>query len=276
MSATLHIAIVSHGHENLLIESRMGGLLTPDFQHHTNIKIWVKDNLPCAALRDFCEIHQINYTAEQAGKGFGHNNNILFRQIEQQAGFAEDDLFVIMNPDLTTDPSTLFALAQQMQQEQVQLATLNLYRDAALTQIDNNARHFPSLLSFILMPIAKTCARPFDKASMTQAAWVDWASGAFLMCTPTHYRQLGGFDESYFMYFEDVDFCYRSYLKLGKAVRYYPQFTAVHSAAHKNRDIFSPHSRWFFTSFMRFLKQRHLMLGGVQNKSEQTRIRGPQ
>jgi N-acetylglucosaminyl-diphospho-decaprenol L-rhamnosyltransferase len=274
MSAILHIAIVSHGHESLLIASRMGGLLTPEFQQHPNIKIWVKDNLPCAALRDFCQTHQINYTAEQAGKGFGHNNNILFRQIEQQAGFAEDDLFVIMNPDLTTDPSTLFALAQQMQQEHVQLATLNLYRDAALTQVDTNIRHFPNWLSFLLMPIHKTSTHPYDKAALQNPSWVEWASGAFLMCTPSHYRQLGGFDEAYFMYFEDVDFCYRSYLKLGKTVRYYPQLKAVHSAAHKNRDLFSPHSRWFFTSFMRFLKQRHFVLGDVQNKQNMMTTRG--
>jgi GT2 family glycosyltransferase len=276
MCTTLHVAIVSHGHENLLIESRLGGLLSTDFQHHPNIRIWVKDNLPTPALRDFCQAHHVNYIAEQPGKGFGHNNNIIFTKIDQQSGFAEQDFFVVMNPDLSTEPSTLFALAEQMQIEKVQLATLNLYRDAALTQIDTNIRHFPNWLSFLLMPIHKTSTHPYDKHSVTYPTWVEWASGAFLMCAPKHYRQLGGFDESYFMYFEDVDFCYRSFLSLGKTVRYYPQLKAVHSAAHKNRDLFSPHSRWFFSSFLRFLKKRHFILGEVQTKQEETISRGQQ
>jgi N-acetylglucosaminyl-diphospho-decaprenol L-rhamnosyltransferase len=41
------------------------------------------------------------------------------------------------------------------------------------------------------------------------AAEVDWVSGAFLMTPRRLWNELGGLDESYFMYVEDVDYCKR-------------------------------------------------------------------
>lgn len=37
----------------------------------------------------------------------------------------------------------------------------------------------------------------------------DWVSGGFMMADAKHFMSVGGFNESYFMYIEDMDFCYR-------------------------------------------------------------------
>jgi GT2 family glycosyltransferase len=42
---------------------------------------------------------------------------------------------------------------------------------------------------------------------------VDWASAAFWVVPSTVYSKLGGFDENFFMYCEDVDFCLRMQLR---------------------------------------------------------------
>ena len=107
------------------------------------------------------------------------------------------------------------------------------------------------------MALLRSISASYDKNTITEPIHVDWASGAFLAFDATHYAQLLGFDLRYFMYFEDVDICYRSTL-LGKEVRYYPNLRAVHAAAHKNRDIASKHAIWFFHSFMKFLARRYL------------------
>ena len=38
---------------------------------------------------------------------------------------------------------------------------------------------------------------------------VDWVSGGFMMADSKHFRSVKGFNESYFMYIEDMDLCYR-------------------------------------------------------------------
>lgn len=56
---------------------------------------------------------------------------------------------------------------------------------------------------------------------------VDWVSGGFMLVRKTLFEKLGGFDENFFMYIEDMEFCFRI-KKLGFSVYYYPQTNVVH------------------------------------------------
>jgi hypothetical protein len=265
----IHVAIISHGHEDLLIASKLGGLL----EERTQLKVWVKDNKPSAKLKAFCLAHTISYTDASPGLGFGHNNNFLFEQIQQKENLSSQDIFLVMNPDITVAPETIYALVEKMQAAQHQVATLNLYRDQAMRIPDTNIRHFPGMLSILKMPLVHTFSETYDKdriATAMQDIEVEWASGAFLAFTAEHYKNLGGFDPSYFMYFEDVDICYRSRKYLKQAVHYYPSLKAIHTAAHKNRNIASQHARWFFHSFFKFLVRRYLHINAAYPKNSAT------
>jgi GT2 family glycosyltransferase len=52
-------------------------------------------------------------------------------------------------------------------------------------------------------------------------------SGCCMLCRPEVYQILGGMDESFFLYFEDVDFCYRAVQK-GYKLFYAPQVELYH------------------------------------------------
>ena len=56
---------------------------------------------------------------------------------------------------------------------------------------------------------------------------VDWISGAALMVRRDAFLKIGGFDESYFMYFEDADLCKRI-RDIGMEVIYFPKTTLIH------------------------------------------------
>ena len=64
---------------------------------------------------------------------------------------------------------------------------------------------------------------------------VDWLSGACMLVRRDVLEQVEGFDERYFLYWEDADLC-RRLRALGYQVRYVPGATAIHRVGHSSRD----------------------------------------
>ena len=56
---------------------------------------------------------------------------------------------------------------------------------------------------------------------------LDWVTGAFLLVRKKVIEEIGGLDEDYFMYGEDLDFCFRAKEK-GWLVKYLPEFSIIH------------------------------------------------
>jgi GT2 family glycosyltransferase len=71
-----------------------------------------------------------------------------------------------------------------------------------------------------------------DRESMT----VDWLSGACMLGRREALESVGGFDERYFLYWEDADLCRRLRAR-GYHIRYVPGATAVHSVGHSSRNL---------------------------------------
>ncbi len=84
----------------------------------------------------------------------------------------------------------------------------------------------------------------------------DWLSGACLLVPTARFRELGGFDEGYFMYFEDVD--------LGDRLRtagwhnvYVPQASVMHVGAHSTGPSSSRMLAVHHASAYRYLSRRY-------------------
>ena len=61
----------------------------------------------------------------------------------------------------------------------------------------------------------------------TEPQAIDWVSGACLLARCAALESVGGFDENFFMYFEDNDLCYRL-RQAGWKIFYNPQVTITH------------------------------------------------
>ncbi len=73
---------------------------------------------------------------------------------------------------------------------------------------------------------------------------VDWVTGAFMYFRPETFDEVGGFDEGFFLYWEDADFCRRA-ATAGWATVYVPTAAVVHATARSSR--FAPaRSLWAF------------------------------
>lgn len=83
-----------------------------------------------------------------------------------------------------------------------------------------------------------------------------WLSGAFLIVRRSLFDELNGFDEEYFMYFEDVDLGYRIGRR-GLRNVYEPSAVVVHSGAHSTSDESARMIRAHHSSARRFLFSKY-------------------
>jgi GT2 family glycosyltransferase len=67
----------------------------------------------------------------------------------------------------------------------------------------------------------------YDPYRGTSTACRDWVSGAALAVRRSVFEQVGGFDEEYFMYFEDIDLCARIW-RAGYEIHYLRTVPVVH------------------------------------------------
>jgi GT2 family glycosyltransferase len=69
----------------------------------------------------------------------------------------------------------------------------------------------------------------------TEPISVDWVSGTALFVRKDFFHEVGGFDEKFFMYFEDMDLCKRL-RKKNKEIFYYPDFCVEHFGGQSYSD----------------------------------------
>ncbi|MCZ7589582.1 MAG: glycosyltransferase family 2 protein [Gaiella sp.] len=91
-----------------------------------------------------------------------------------------------------------------------------------------------------------------DVADPVQA---DWLLGAFLLLRREMLDELGGFDEGYRHYVEDIDLCYRA-MRAGWERWYVPAAHVTHDWAQvTDRRFLSRHTLWHARSMARFLRR---------------------
>jgi GT2 family glycosyltransferase len=99
---------------------------------------------------------------------------------------------------------------------------------------------------------------------------VDWLSGACMLARRDALEQVGGFDERYFLYWEDADLC-RRLRAAGYQVRYQPAATAMHRVGHSSRRTRAVAIRAFHDSAYLYYST-HVAPGGNQRRLDR-RIR---
>ncbi|TYK64724.1 glycosyltransferase family 2 protein [Colwellia echini] len=243
---TIFISVVSHLHGELIEQLGCLAKLAERF------KVVVKVNSEETYLLSYLKLHNINVIDTSYGLGFGHNNNIIYNYCEDKLGMNSNDYFIVFNPDVYVESEALAELVNKMFENNCQLAGANLFKNKELTIPDNSIRHFPTFLQFFKSFLGLGNSTIIDKSKVLKPIEVDWASGSFLAFKASHYRLLGGFDQGYFMYCEDIDICFRSN-KIGIPLTFYPDIKMLHLAKHANRALFSKHFYWHLCSVGRFL-----------------------
>ncbi|MBN1060033.1 glycosyltransferase family 2 protein [Clostridium botulinum] len=127
---------------------------------------------------------------------------------------------LLLNPDtiiLDNAIEKTFEFIQQYNKKNVLVGCKLLNKDLS-TQL--SAARFPSIYNY-------TVGRTSNIEINNSTHKCDWVMGAFMMLSKNTYNMIGGFDESYFMYCEDMDICYKIYKNFGE-VYFFNEAQIIH------------------------------------------------
>jgi N-acetylglucosaminyl-diphospho-decaprenol L-rhamnosyltransferase len=98
---------------------------------------------------------------------------------------------------------------------------------------------FPNLFGLLLGLVRPRRTRKYFVPTPGVRQQVPWVTGSCLLIRRECLQALGGFDEDYFLYYEDVDLCRRA-SDLGWGVCYEPGVAARHMEPLQNRQLTEP------------------------------------
>ena len=186
--------------------------------------------------------------------GFGANHNQAFH-------FAESACFCVINPDIRLTDNPFPVLLAGLKDSSVGVVAPFVVGNEGAPQ--DSARRFPTPLSILRKVRGMPPASEYPSASA--ALHPDWVAGMFMLFPSHIFEKIGGFDERYFLYYEDVDICARLRL-LAYEVLVCAQTRVLHEAQrHSHRNM--RYLRWHLQSMLRFflspvyrrIRKRHLV-----------------
>lgn len=249
---TLFISVVNHNHDDMIVANPTLASLAQHF------KVIIKSNTPASnALESYCSSHKITLIQGLTVKGFGANNNEVFQYATNNFYIKEKDYFLILNPDVEVSSNSINHLLEKAKEYKADISAINLFTDRTLSSYDHSIRKYPKLLSPLRSLAGIKRNDIYKKSKINKPIKIEWAAGSFLLFNASSFKQLEGFDEKYFMYFEDADICTRAG-KNGFDVYYFPDIKAIHFASHQNRKLFSKHFLWYWKSSIRYQLSRYL------------------
>jgi GT2 family glycosyltransferase len=238
----LHVSVVSHGHGALVRDllRDLAEAATPGLQ------VTVTLNVPePLAFDPGGSPFPLSVVENRAPRGFGGNHNAAFRR-----GPAEG-WFCVANPDVRVGADVLARLAATLAAHPSAAVAAPRVRDQA-GRLQNSARRLPTpaRIARRALPL-----RPgLDYPAGSGRRQVDWVAGMLMLFPARVFAELRGFDERFFLYYEDVDLCCRARLA-GYEVLLDETTSVTHDGlwdSHRNPRYLA----WHLASMARFLGSR--------------------
>lgn len=208
-------------------------------------KLYVVDNSSNDELRDFVKdnariryIHSLNL-------GYGSGHNVAIRKsIEDKS-----DYHVVLNPDIYWEGDVIGELARYMDDnpDVGQVMPKIVYPDGSTQYLCKLLPTPMDLIGRRFIPIKSYQDKHDYKYELHWTGYdrlmeVPSLSGCFMFMRISVLKQVGAFDERFFMYAEDLDLCRR----IGEisGTMYYPDVSVVHEyekGSYKNKKLLKYH-----------------------------------
>jgi GT2 family glycosyltransferase len=258
LSIDLSVIIVSWNVRDLLRRCLVSLSAEPPEASHLQTEIVVVDNGSTDGsvelVRD--EFPRVTLIANPDNIGFAAGNN-------QGIGVAQGRYLLLLNPDTEAIGDALSRLVQYLDTHpDVGLVGPQLLHTDG--QIQSSRRRFPTAATFFF---ESTWLTPLAPSSILRRYYVldqpddavldvDWVTGAAMLTRREVVVQVGGMDESFFMYSEELDWC-RRIKAAGWRVVYCPAAQIVHHVGKSSEQALPARHINFHRSKIRYAHKYH-------------------
>ncbi len=167
-----------------------------------------------------------NGSSDSSAALVSDRDGVTFIQLGRNVGFgtaanigaarARNELIVFLNPDAFVPDGTFQRMSEYLTTHPESALCGGLLLDFQGREQAGSRRYDPTLLrscgkavrSIVPTPIFPTFDRHYEPLP-SMPAYVDAVSGACMIVRRQVHQQIGGFDEGFFLHFEDLDYCRR-------------------------------------------------------------------
>lgn len=232
----LTLSIVSH-HQATLISQLLADLTTCGIG---SIEIILTVNTPePLPFKPDSFNFPVTVIKNSSPKGFGANHNAAF-------DLAKGEYFCVLNPDIRLSQNPFSQLLAALEDQSVGVSGPLILNPAG--KIESSARRFPTPLSLARKAVFGEIGDEYGLEA--PVVYPDWIGGMFMVFRSATFRMIGGFDPGYFLYYEDVDICWRLRRK-GFRVSRISTAIAIHDARRSSHRSLR-YLRWHISSLLRF------------------------
>ena len=206
MATDVSVVVVSYNTRDLLRQCLQSVFASA----HRPAEVFVVDNASADGSQAMvaAEFPEVTLVALDRNLGFGGANNVALRR-------CRGPYVLLLNPDAVLDPDALSALVEVLDARPAAgvVGPRILNPDGSL---QSSGYHFPTLLTelrtskrvnTVITALAGPSAPPPHPADVAD---VDWCDGACMLVRRAAIEQVGGFDEQYFLYAEELDWCFNA------------------------------------------------------------------
>lgn len=200
----------------------------------------------CDTLEQLRKRHTFRLIQNTANQGFG-------KAVNKASKYASGEILGIINPDTLFLPGD-FSLIQKQFQASKELGIIGL----RLLTPDGSAQEWSAGSRVTLWDIIRNNFG-FPKSKMLWESKhpisVDWVSGAALFIPRDTFQELNGFDEDFFLYFEDIDLCERI-RQSSKTILYFPTLSVRHLSGQSSPSATEQKAHYYRSQDLYFQKHR--------------------
>lgn len=223
---TLTVSIVTYNNDEKELMAAVNSVLNSKI---TNLKLYIIDNSPSDRLRRLFSQENVEYIFNGANIGFGAGHNVALRKVIEESKY-----HLCLNPDITFGNDVLGKIVEYMDNHPSvgQLLPKILDDKGVLQARQRRLLPTPFITFFRHLMAWHPNTKQLTERFFTRFKSYDeemsspFLSGCFIFLRTSVLKEVGLFDERYFMYYEDADLSRRIYSYAGNM--YWPGVTITH------------------------------------------------